>query len=125
MKVYGSDKKETWDWAVFMDSGCWKQHGEEVARMSPFFPSSFGCSPRNPAEKLSSGYKAWELLLYIYGLGPGVFYGVLPEKYYKHFCRLVFGIQTVYQRLVSIASLEKANFALCEYVIQFEELYYR
>ena len=93
--------------------------------MSPFFPSSFGRPPRNPAEKLSSGYKAWELLLYIYGLGPGVFYGVLPEKYYKHFCRLVFGIRTVYQRSISIASLEKANFALREYVVQFEVLYYQ
>ena len=125
MKVYGLDKKDTWDWAVFMDSGRWKDHGKEVASMSPFFPSSFGRPPRNPAEKLSSGYKAWELLLYIYGLGPGVFYGVLPEKYYKHFCRLVFGIRTVYQRSISIASLEKANFALREYVVQFEVLYYQ
>ena len=125
MKVYSLDKKETWDWAVFMDSGHWKEHRGEVACMSPFFPSSFGRSPQNPAKKLSSGYKAWELLLYIYGLGPGVFYGVLPEKYYKHFCRLVLSIWIVYQCLVSIASLEKANFALREYVIQFEELYYR
>jgi len=125
MKVYGLDKKDNWDWAVFMDSRRWKEHGEEVARMSPFFPSSFGRPPRNPAEKLSSGYKAWELLLYIYGLGPGIFYGVLPDKYYEHFCKLVFGIRTVYQRSVSITSLEKANYALREYVIQFEELYYQ
>jgi len=125
MKVYGRDKKDNWDWAVFMDSGCWKEHGKEVASASPFFPSSFGRPPRNPAEKLSSGYKAWELLLYIYGLGPGVFYGVLPEKYYKHFCKLVFGIRTVYQRSVSIASLEKADFALRKFVIQFEVLYYQ
>ena len=125
MKVYGSDKKETWDWAVLMDSGRWKEHGKEVARASPFFPSSFGRPPRNPADKLSSGYKAWELLLYIYGLGPGVFYGVLPEKYYKHFCKLVFGIRIVYQRSVSFNSLKQANVALLEYVIQFEELYYR
>ena len=125
MKAYGSDKKESWDWAVFADSGRWKEHGKEVAQMSPFFPSSFGRPPRNPAEKLSSGYKAWELLLYVYGLGPGIFYGVLPDKYYQHFCKLVFGIRTVYQRSVSIVSLEKAEFALREFVIQFEALYYR
>lgn len=125
MKVYSPDKKSTWDWAVFMDSGRWKDHGEEVASASPFFPSSFGRTPRNPAEKLSSGYKAWELLLYIYGLGPGIFYGVLPDKYYEHFCKLVFGIRTVYQRSMSMASLEKANFALREYVVQFEDLYYQ
>ncbi|KAF9644362.1 hypothetical protein BDM02DRAFT_3103039, partial [Thelephora ganbajun] len=90
-----------------------------------FFPSLFGHPPQNPADKLSSGYKAWELLLYIYGLSPGVFYGVLPDKYYKHFCKLVLGIQIVYQCSVSLNSLEKADFALCEYVIQFEELYYQ
>ena len=125
VKSYGSDKKETWDWAVFMESRCWKEHGKEVACASPFFPSSFGRPPRNPAEKLSSGYKAWELLLYIYGLGPGIFYGVLPDVYYTHFCKLVFGIRIVYQRSVSVDSLEKANFALREYVIQFEGLYYQ
>ncbi|KAF9642967.1 hypothetical protein BDM02DRAFT_3104994 [Thelephora ganbajun] len=125
MKLYGSDKKDTWDWAVFMDSQRWKEHGKEVASTSLFFPSSFGRPPRNPADKLSSGYKAWELLLYIYGLGPGIFYGVLPDKYYKHFCKLVFGIHTVYQRSVSVNSLEKADFALRQYVIQFEEFYYQ
>ena len=125
MRLYGSDKKESWDWAVFMDTKRWQEHGEEVAHMSSFFPSSFGCPPRNPAEKLSSGYKVWELLLYIYGLGPGIFYGVLPDKYYEHFCQLVFGIRTIYQRSVSIASLEKADYALRKYVIEFEELYYQ
>ena len=93
--------------------------------MASFFPSSFGCPPQNPTEKLLSSYKAWELLLYVYGLGPGVFYGVLPDKYYKHFCKLVFGIRIVYQWSISIDSLKKANFALHEYVIQFEELYYQ
>ena len=125
LKSYGSDKKDTWDWAVFMNSACWKEHGNEVACASPFFPSSFGRPPRNPADKLSSGYKAWELLLYVYGLGPGVFHGILPNTYYKHFCRLVFGIRIIYQRSVSVASLEKADFALREYVIQFEDLYYQ
>lgn len=124
-KLNGSDKRDTWDWAVLMDTKLWEEHGKEVARMGPFFPSSFGRPPRNPAEKLSSGYKAHELLLYVYGLGPGIFYGVLPDKYYRHFCKLVFGIRTVYQRSVSISSLEKADYALREYVIQFEQLYYQ
>ena len=125
MKVYGSDKKDTWDWAVFMDSERWKEHGEEVASAGSYFPSSFGRPPRNPADKLSSGYKAWELLLYIYVLGPGVFYGVLPDKYHRHFCKLVLGIRMVYQRSVSVANLDKANLALRQFVIEFEELYYQ
>ena len=125
MKQYGSDEKSTWDWAIFADPERWKEHGSEVVSASPHFPSSFGRPPRNPAEKLSSGYKAWELLLYVYGLGPGVFYNVLPEVYYRHFCKLVLGIRTVYQRSFSVSSLEKAEFVLREYVIDFEKLYYQ
>jgi len=26
MKLYGQDKKDTWDWAIFMDGGRWKEH---------------------------------------------------------------------------------------------------
>ena len=125
MKVYNPDKKSTWDWAIFMNTRLWEEHGEEVESASSSIPSSFGRPPRNPALKLSSGYKAWELLLYIYGLGPGIFYGILPDKYYSHFCKLVFGIRTVYQRSISVASLSKANFSLRQYVIQFEALYYQ
>ena len=38
-----------------------------------YLPGSFDCPPHNPAEKISSGYKVWKFLLYLYGLGPGVF----------------------------------------------------
>ncbi|KAJ6528077.1 hypothetical protein B0H19DRAFT_1195027 [Mycena capillaripes] len=38
-------------------------------------PGSFDRPPRNPAEKINSGYKAWERLLYVYGAGPALLYG--------------------------------------------------
>ena len=60
-----------WDWAV-LKGDVWKAHGKAVANAALWFPRSFDRTPRNPAEKLSSGYKAWELLLYFYGLGPNV-----------------------------------------------------
>jgi hypothetical protein len=113
----------TWDWAVLKGSA-WKRHGKEVEDAAPWFPRSFDRTPRNPAEKLSSGYKAWELLLYFYGLGPGLFYRRLPEKYFRHYCKLVVGIRTFYQRQITQHQLELAHKSLLEWVVEFEHLYY-
>jgi hypothetical protein len=45
-------------------------HGWLVAdATTPFFPSSFHRPPRNPAEKISSGYKAIEYFHYLLDLG--------------------------------------------------------
>ena len=114
----------TWDWAV-LKGDVWKAHGQEVADAAPWFPRSFDRTPRNPAKKLSSGYKAWELLLYFYGLGPGLFYQILPERYYRHYCKLVVGIQVFYQRKITQHQLETAHKSLLEWVVEFEHLYYQ
>jgi hypothetical protein len=86
-----TDKQSNWDWAV-LTGETWVEHGKVVAAATPYLPGSFNCPPRDPALKISSGYKAWEFLMYLYGLGPGVFYGVLPSPYYENFCDLVYGI---------------------------------
>ncbi|KAF9645765.1 hypothetical protein BDM02DRAFT_3156773 [Thelephora ganbajun] len=88
------------------DGNVWKTHGQAVADAAPYFPCSFDCTPRNPAKKLSSGYKAWELLLYFYGLG--------PEAYYKHYCKLI----------ISPEQLQLAHWSLLEWVLEFKHLYY-
>ena len=75
------DRGSVWKWAV-LKGDVWMTHGKAVASSATYFPHSFDHTPRNPAEKLSSGYKAWELLLYFYGLGPGLFFSILPEEYY-------------------------------------------
>lgn len=120
----GDSSPFVWDWAV-LKGNVWKAHGEAVAAAAPYFPRSFDRTPRNPAEKMSSGYKAWEFLLYFYGLGPGLFYGLLPEPYYKHYCKLVAGIRTMYQHGISPEQLQFAYLALLEWVVEFEYLYYR
>jgi len=113
-----------WDWAV-LKGDVWKAHGKAVERAAPWFPRSFDRTPRNPAEKLSSGYKAWELLLYFYGLGPNLFYGILPERYYRHYCKLVVGVRTFYQRRIARQRLEPAHKILLEWAAEFEHLYYQ
>jgi hypothetical protein len=65
------DSKATWSWAV-LQGNVWKAHGEDVAKTLPYLPGSFDRPPRNPAEKINSGYKAWEFLTYIYGLAPAL-----------------------------------------------------
>ena len=99
--------------------------GRAVADAASYFPRSFDRTPRNPAEKLLSGYKAGELLLYFYGLGPGLFYGILPKEYYLHYCKLVVGIRIIYQRRISRQQLELAHKYLLEWVLEFELLYYQ
>ena len=118
------DLRGVWDWAV-LKGNVWKTHGQAVANAAPWFPRSFDRTPRNPADKLSSGYKAWELLLYFYGLGPGFFYGLLPERYYLHYCKLVVAIRIMYQRQISHQQLQLAHKFLLEWVVEFERLYYQ
>jgi hypothetical protein len=51
----------------------WIEHGALVASMAQFFPASFGRTPRNPKEKINTGYKAIEWINYFWVLGPAVF----------------------------------------------------
>ena len=67
----------------------------------------------------------WEYLLYIYGLGPGIFYNVLPQIYYQHFCKLVFGICIINQHKIKTIDLKLAHQALIEFANDFEMLYYQ
>ena len=119
----GTRATDIWEWAV-LKGDVWQAHGQAVANAARYLPRSFDRPPRNPAEKLSSGYKAWEYLMYFYGLGPGVFYGVLPDKYYRHYCKLVVAIRIMYQREISPPQLQLANALLREWVVEFEEIYY-
>lgn len=118
------DKDSNWPWAV-LTGEVWVEHGKVVANAGHFLPRSFDRVPRNPQEKISSGYKAWEFLVYVYILGPGVFYGLLHEPYYQHFCKLVRGIRLIYQRRISEEQLKIAHQTLLEYCVEFEHLYYQ
>ena len=116
------DNSSIWPWAV-LTGDVWADHGKIVASIAKFLPTSFGRTPRNPQEKLSSGYKAWEFLNYIYGEGPGVFYGVLPDVYYLHFCKLVRTIRMVHPRAISQDQLATIYQLSHQWVLEFEVLY--
>jgi hypothetical protein len=88
-------------------------------------PGSFDRPPRNPAEKINSGYKAQEYLQYIYGLGPALFYDVLPEKYWRHLCKLIFGVRVLSQKKLTAEQLRKGHQALSDFSHEYEVLYYQ
>ena len=117
------DDKATWDWAVFHGGDLWQQHGQAVADALHYLPSSFDRPPHNIAEKLTSSYKAWEFLLYLYGLGPGLLYGTLPNKYFTNYCKLVLGIWLMNQHRITQDNVRKAHIALLSFAHEFELIY--
>jgi hypothetical protein len=114
----------SWDWAK-LTGPTWEEHGQLVAAATWYFPSSFHWPPWNPAKKISSGYKSTEYYLYLFGLGPAIFHLVLPEKYYKNFCRLVQGVWIALQRRITGAHMQEAHRSLVQFVKEFEHLYYQ
>ena len=116
------DDKSTWEWAV-LRGDVWQQHGKAVEAALPYLPGSFDRPPRNIAEKLTSGYKAWEFLLYLYGLGPGLLYGILPERYFTNYCKLVLGIRLMNQHKITQTNLREAHLALTSFAQEFELIY--
>ena len=112
-----------WDWDV-LKGDVWTQH-EDVASMRPYHPGSFGQPPQNPVKKINSGYKAWEFIMYIFALGPGLFYNVLPKKYWQNLCLLVSSIRILHQFKISAKQLQRAHQFLLTFVLDFEKLYYQ
>ncbi|KAJ7207714.1 hypothetical protein B0H12DRAFT_1034444, partial [Mycena haematopus] len=116
------DSKDSWDWAV-LKGEVWKEHGKSVAAATPYLPGSFDRPPRNPAEKISSGYKAWEFILYVIGLAPALLHGILPDTEWRHFCKGVNVIRCFQQLRIKVEQIVERHQLACEYASEFETLY--
>ncbi|KDQ09941.1 hypothetical protein BOTBODRAFT_116556 [Botryobasidium botryosum FD-172 SS1] len=125
MDCFAPDHKSTWGWAVFMNEARWRAHGKIVADAHPYLPGSFDRPPHNPAEKINSQYKSTEYQTYLYGLGPGVFYDVLPDEYWMHFCKLVRYAHLMYQHEISRDQAREARLLSVAFVREFKALYYQ
>jgi hypothetical protein len=124
LKCYGDDDKANWDWVVLVGK-VWEGHGETIAKCTPFLPSSFGRAPRDPSQKINSGYKAWEFLLYLYWLGPALLRHILPEKYWINYCQFVRGMRLSQQYSHTADDLKESMQMFCEFEQGFERLYYQ
>ena len=125
MNVSGNDDKSTWDWAVLRDKACWVSHGQDVAAAGHLLPGSYDRKPRNLAEKINMQYKTWEFQLYTFGLAPVLLYGILPMKYWSHFCLLVRGFQIMCQHSLTHEQLQDAHALLCTWQRDFKLIYYQ
>ncbi|KAJ3779580.1 hypothetical protein GGU10DRAFT_255649, partial [Lentinula aff. detonsa] len=124
LKCEPTDDKATWEWVKLVGK-TWEEHGEDVANATQYFPSSFHRPPRNPAKKLSSGYKATEYYLYVFGLGPGLFRSILPKEHWQNFCKLTTGVRVLVQWGIPSEQLVRAHELLVQFAEEFEELYYQ
>lgn len=118
-----TDPISAWPWAV-LRGNTWEQHGKAVAEATPYLPGSFDRPPRNIADKINSGYKAWEWLLYLYGLAPPLLYGILPQPYYLHFCKSVRAMRIIQQHHIETTDLITAEHLLRSFAYEFETIYY-
>ena len=118
------DDVSTWDWAV-LRGDTWLRHGQRIVEITPYLPSCFGPAPRNLAEKVSSGFKAKEFKIWFYIYGPGVLHGVLPDKYWQHYCKLVMGMRLAHQRSITATQIRLLNGLFISFYKEFEEFYIR
>jgi hypothetical protein len=73
---FSQDSKDNdfWPWAESLaDQDRWELHGALIGSWCCWIPGWYGRSPWNPAKKANTDFKAWELMIYLYGLGPMVF----------------------------------------------------
>ena len=117
-----NDDKTTWDWATLIGDAR-EMHGKQVATARQFLPGSFDHPPQNITEKLNSGYKAWEFLTYLYGLGPRLLYPLLHLPYWQNYCQLVSVIQQLHQKCLATNSLQQVHSDLTGFYHDFELLY--
>lgn len=118
------DDKSTWDWAV-LKGVVWQNHGRDVANISSYLSGYFGGALRNISEKVSSGYKAWEFKIWFYIYGPGLLRGILPNKYWRHYCKLVMGLRLAHQRSITVEQTKYIHQLLVSFHKEFEEIYYQ
>ncbi|KZV79419.1 hypothetical protein EXIGLDRAFT_659109, partial [Exidia glandulosa HHB12029] len=119
------DSVNTWPWAIFLNPAVWAVHGAHVASCTQFIPGIFGRCPRNPAEKINSGYKAWEWLLYVFSLGPGLFVGLLEPALFRLYCKLVKAFRILYQKRVMRSDVLAAHELLAQFVDGYERQFYQ
>lgn len=107
------------------NNAVWQAHGASVTNASLYLPvclkSRVSC---NPTEKISSGYKAVEYLVYIFGLCLALLYCLLSQKFYLYFCKLVFATCVIYQHHKLKDDLLAAHKAFLKFVYKFEILFY-
>ncbi|KAF9019797.1 hypothetical protein BDZ89DRAFT_1116600 [Hymenopellis radicata] len=122
-----ADPPSQWPWAVLADDDVWQAHGKEVEKwglkLSRFVAGSR--PPRNPAEKMNSGYTAKEYMTWMFNLAPGLLYKHLPRVYWKNLCKISYGIDIIHSHTIPPDELLNVYQKLREAVLEYELIYYQ
>ncbi|KAI0317685.1 hypothetical protein OF83DRAFT_1058212 [Amylostereum chailletii] len=106
-----------------MDDTEWKEHGKFIAESRSDLPSSFDRPPRNPAEKVTSGFKCWEFIHWIYAFMPALLYGKIPDQHWRVICQLVAGVRIIFQKQCTHEELQKAHKLLSDFKYNLEDIF--
>ncbi|KAF8265599.1 hypothetical protein EI94DRAFT_1541907, partial [Lactarius quietus] len=117
------DSKDLWDWVVLIGD-TWKDHGLDVVCCWPYLPGSFDRAPQNPADKISSGFRAWELLIYIFGYCPALLHNILPCHYWLNFCKLVSAVRILQQCAITAPQVRSTHLLVLSFIEEYEAPYY-
>jgi hypothetical protein len=123
---FSRDSKDTdiWAWAESLSNkDKWDAHGALIGRLQRWIPHWYGRSPRNPAKKVNTDFKAWEFMIYLYGLGPMVFREHLPLEYWTHYCKLVRIVEIANQTEITAVELIELEEYATSWQLEYEELY--
>jgi hypothetical protein len=123
-KADPNDPPLAWPWAV-LRGAVWKNPGQVIADTLHYIPALFGRAPRNPYLKINSGYKAWEFIVWVWGLIPGTLHEVLPPAIYQNFCKLVYAVRRHSNYKISKTELRAAHVAATDFHREYENLYYQ
>ncbi|KAK1215025.1 hypothetical protein PQX77_022375 [Marasmius sp. AFHP31] len=122
----GDENPGDWPFAILHDPDMFDSFGLAVERACRYIPTCVETRiPRNPAKKVNTQYKATEYHMLIFGLCPGLLYGRMPDYLYRHFSQLVSATRVVLRRRKTLEELREARKNLVEFVILFEQYYYR
>lgn len=122
IKAAATDNPEDWRWCC-MPPDIWKERGELMPKFAPYLPCCMDVAPRNPAEKISSGYKAKEHQIYFFGYGPAVFRLDLPDPFFDNIAMHILAARLTNQKRITPSQAELIRKLEAHFVQDFETLY--
>ena len=58
--------------------------------------------------------------MYLFGLGPGLFYSILPPYLHQSYCKLVSAVRLIYQKSITREQGTAAFIHFLQYALEFE-----
>ena len=63
--------------------------------------------------------------MWMFGLGPALFFQVLNTKYWENFYKLTRAIRLLHRRSISLKDLLESHSLIMDFIPEFEQLYYQ